>query len=114
MQQFRGIEILHVIKRAVPPNQSSINEDVAPAELALKAHVLASSPAVLAEINNGESALEEIANAVNLTEAPEDAVCALVTGLIHYCEREGIDWTEDVMERARKQLDSDERESLEE
>ena len=37
---------------------------------------------------------------VHLTEAPEDAVCSLITDLLQYCEREKIDWTQDVMSRA--------------
>ena len=37
---------------------------------------------------------------VDLTEAPEDAVSSLVTDLLQYCEREKIDWTQEVMSRA--------------
>jgi hypothetical protein len=44
--------------------------------------------------------MREIADMVDLTEAPEDAVCSLVTDLLEYCEREKIDWTEEVMSRA--------------
>jgi hypothetical protein len=44
--------------------------------------------------------MHEIANMIDLTEAPEDAVCGLVTDLLTYCEREKIDWTQDVMSRA--------------
>jgi hypothetical protein len=38
---------------------------------------------------------------VDLTEAPEDAVCCLVIDLLHYCDREGIDFERDVLARAR-------------
>ena len=44
--------------------------------------------------------MREIADMIDLTEAPEDAVCSLVTDLLQYCEREKIDWTEEVMSRA--------------
>jgi|GEM_PF-5238102 len=81
-----------------------MKRDAAAAELALKAHVLASDPEVLAEMTDGDRTMEEIADAVNLTEAPEDAVCGLVIDLLQYCERENIDWTEDVMSRAREHL----------
>jgi hypothetical protein len=81
-----------------------MNKDIAAAELALKAHVLASDPEILAEMNDGEAAMQEIADTVNLTEAPEDAVCSLVIDLLQYCEREKIDWTQEVMARAREHL----------
>ena len=77
-----------------------MKRDAAAAELALKAHVLASDPEILAEMTDGDRAMEEIADAVNLTEAPEDAVCGLVIDLLQYCEQEKIDWTQDVMVRA--------------
>lgn len=93
-----------MVKRAVPQNRSSTNEDIAAAELALKAHVLASDPEILAEMTDGDSILQEMADTVNLTEAPEDAVCGLVIDLLQYCEREKIDWNEDVMSRAWKHL----------
>lgn len=44
--------------------------------------------------------IQEIAEAVDLTEAPEDAVCSLVIDLLQYCERDKIDWSDDVMSRA--------------
>ena len=44
---------------------------------------------------------------VDLTEAPEDAVCSLVIDLLQYCEREKIDWTQDVMLRAWEHFRSD-------
>jgi hypothetical protein len=48
--------------------------------------------------------MPEIAESVDLTEAPEDAVCNLVIDLMQYCEREKIDWTEDVISRATEQF----------
>jgi predicted glycosyltransferase len=75
-------------------------ESAAAAELALKAHALASDPEILTEITEPFGMMQEIAHAVNLTEAPEDAVCSLVMDLLEYCEREKIDWTDDVMSRA--------------
>jgi len=81
-----------------------MNEDIAAAELALKAHVLAFDPEILAEMTDGDRTMREIADAVDLTEAPEDAVCSLVIDLMQYCEREKIDWTQDVMARAREHL----------
>ncbi len=81
-----------------------MKRDAAAAELALKAHVLASDPEILAEMTDGDRAMEEIADAVNLTEAPEDAICGLVIDLLQYCEREKIDWNEDVMSRAWEHL----------
>ena len=79
---------------------SKNKEGAAAAELALKAHVLASNPEILAEMTDGDRMMQEIADVVDLTEAPEDAVCSLVIDLLQYCEREKIDWTEDVMSRA--------------
>jgi hypothetical protein len=96
-----------MIKRVVPRNQSPTKEDIAAAELALKAHVLASDPEMLAHMTDGGRVMEEIADLVNLTEMPEDAVCSLVTDLLQYCEREKIDWTQDVMSRAREHLRRD-------
>jgi hypothetical protein len=93
-----------VIKRAVPRNQFIKNEAAAAAELALKAHVLAFDPEILAEMTDGVRTMQEIADAVDLTEAPEDAVCSLVIDLMQYCEREKIDWTQDVMSRAQEHL----------
>lgn len=74
------------------------------AELALKAHVLASDPEILSEMTEGDRMMQEIADTVDLTEAPEDAVCSLVTDLLKYCEREKIDWTHEVMSRAWEHL----------
>src|SRR6266550_7820453 len=58
---------------------SSNKEGAAAAELALKAHVLRSSPEILAQMTEGDKAMRDVANMVDLTEAPEDAVCSLVT-----------------------------------
>lgn len=93
-----------MIKKAVPPNQFIKNEAAAAAELALKAYVIAFDPEMLAELSDAERTMQEITDAVELTEAPEDAVCSLVMDLMQYCEREKIDWTEDVMLRARERL----------
>jgi hypothetical protein len=54
-----------VVKKDVPPKRSSIRRDVAAAELALKVHVLASDPEMLAEMTDGGAAMREIAEAVN-------------------------------------------------
>ena len=104
MKQFRGVEIVRVIKKAVPPSQFIKNEAAAAAELALKAHVLAFDPEMIAEMTDGNRTMQEIADAVDLTEAPEDAVCSLVIDLMQYCERENIAWTQDVMMRAKEYL----------
>jgi hypothetical protein len=104
MLQFRSIESADMVKRAVPPKRSSMKEGVAAAELALKAHVLGSNSEILAEMREGDRMLQEIAAMVDLTEAPEDAVCSLVTDLLQYCEREKIDWTQEVMSRAWEHL----------
>lgn len=93
-----------MIKKAVPRNQFAKNEAAAAAELALKAHVLAFDPEMIAEMTDGDRTMREIADAVDLTEAPEDAVCSLVIDLMRYCEREKIDWNEDVMARARNYI----------
>ena len=55
---------------------------------------------ILAEVPGANRTLQELTGLVDLTEAPEDAVCSLVMDLMQYCEREKIDWTEDVMSRA--------------
>jgi hypothetical protein len=91
-----------MLKKGVFPKPSSTNEEIAAAELALKAHVLASDPQILSQIPDGERMMQEIANSVELTEAPADAVCSLVIDLLQYCEREKIDWSEEVMSRARE------------
>lgn len=81
-------------------NSLRANEGAADAELALKAYVLLSNPELLAEVSDGDKMKQEIADSVDLTEAPEDVVCSLVIDLMQYCEREKIDWTQDVMSRA--------------
>jgi hypothetical protein len=76
------------------------NQAAAAAVLALKAHVLASNPRILAETDKGSESLRAVEGSVSLTEAPEDAVCSLVIDLMGYCEQEEIDWTQDIMVRA--------------
>ena len=66
--------------------------------------VLASDAEILAEMTDGHRTMQEIADTVSLTEAPEDAVASLVIDLLQYCEREKIDWTQEVMSRAREHL----------
>ncbi len=88
-------------------NSLRAKEGVADAELALKAYVLLSNPELLAEVSDGDKMKQEIAGSVDLTEAPEDAVCSLVIDLMQYCEREKIDWTQDVMLRARNYIRSE-------
>jgi hypothetical protein len=81
--------------------KNSRNQKGTPAaELALKAHVLRSNPEILAELTEGDRMMREMTDRVDLTEAPEDAVCSLVIDLLQYCEREKIDWTQEVMSRA--------------
>jgi hypothetical protein len=87
---------------------SSKGEDGASAaELALKAHALVSDPEILAEMTEGDRMMQEIVATVDLTEAPEDAVCSLVVDLLQYCKREKIDWAQDVISRAWKHFHSD-------
>jgi hypothetical protein len=86
-----------------------INEEAATAEVALKAHVFQSSPEIRADVSEGDKIMREIADSIDLTEAPEDAVCNLVIGLLHYCDREKIDWTHEVMSRAWEQFEVQKR-----
>ena len=72
-------------------------EGAAAAEFTLKAYTIGSDPA---DFGVEPTAIQQIAESVDLTEAPEDAVCSLVIDLMHYCEREKIDWTGDVATRA--------------
>ena len=81
--------------------------DIAAAELALKAHVLASTPGTVAELTERDGPIQKIRDMVDLTEAPEDAVCSLVIDLLRYCEREKIDWTHDIMRRSRERFRSE-------
>jgi hypothetical protein len=83
-----------------PMKNSRNTKEAAAAELALKAHVLRSNPEILAELTEGDRIMREMRDRVDLTEAPEDAVCSLVIDLLQYCEREKIDWTQEVMSRA--------------
>lgn len=76
-------------------------EGAAAAEFTLKAYTIESDPA---EFGVEPIAIQQIAESVDLTEAPEDAVCSLVIDLMHYCEREEIDWTQDVLSRARQRF----------
>ena len=117
-EQFRSLRNRHMLKITMPKSAlatktshsqisskkgGSVKEEedgAAAAELALKAHVLASNSEILAEMTDGDRMMQEIVEMVDLTEAPEDAVCSLVIDLMHYCEREKIDWTQDVMSRA--------------
>jgi hypothetical protein len=82
-------------------------EGAAAAELALKAHALESDSEILAEMTDGDRMMREMADTIDLTEAPEDAVASLVIDLLHYCEREKIDWNHEVMARARKHFRSE-------
>jgi hypothetical protein len=85
-----------------------VNEDeqTAAAELALKAYVMASDPEILAEMTEGDRIIREVGDMVDLTEGREDAVCSLVIDLLQYCEREKIDWDQEVMSRAWEHLRS--------
>ena len=87
-------------------------EEIAAAELALKAYVLRSDPEILADMTDGDGIMQEIENMIDLTEAPEDVVASLVIDLLQYCEREKIDWTQDVMSRARGHLRSERPDEL--
>jgi hypothetical protein len=49
--------------------------------------------------------MRRIADSVDLTESPEDAACSLVIDLMHYCNREKIDWNDDVLSRARHRFE---------
>jgi hypothetical protein len=79
----------------------------AAAELALKAHVLITTPELFSDPRDRELMLKQIDEAVDMTESPEDAVCSLVMDLLNYCQREKIDWTNDVVARARERLQED-------
>lgn len=87
-----------------PMKNSRNQKGAAAAELALKAHVLRSNPQILAEVTEGDRLMREMTDSVDLTEAPEDAVCSLIIDLLQYCEREKIDWTQEVMSRAWERL----------
>ena len=93
---------------------SRSKEGVAAAELALKAHALGSHSEILAEMTEGDRMMREIADMIDLTEAPEDAVCSLVTDLLQYCEQEKIDWTQEVMSRAWEHFRSERTHEIQE
>ncbi len=76
-------------------------ESVEAAEFALKAYSIESDPV---EFGVAHGTMRQIAESVDLTKAPEDAVCSLVIDLMHYCEREKIDWTHHVLSRARERF----------
>ncbi len=84
-------------------------EDAAAAELALKAYTLR-DPEVLHQLADGDRIMHRIAESVDLTEAPEDAMCSLVIDLMHYCDREKIEWSGEVVSRARERYESERRE----
>ena len=90
-----------------PMKNSRSQKGAAAAELALKAHVLRSNPEILAEVTEGDMMMREMTDRVDMTEAPEDAVCSLVIDLLQYCEREKIDWTQEVMSRAWERFRSE-------
>lgn len=73
-------------------------DEAAAAEFALKAHAFC-DPAVATQVSDSETILRQLCEAVDLTEAPEDAVCSLVLDLMDYCAREKIDWDADVLSR---------------
>jgi len=110
--QFRSLLNRRMLDISMPKSSRATNtfyasvnsQDIEAAEQALKAHILASDREILAEMTDGDGIMREIANTVDLTEAPEDAVCGLIIDLLQYCEREKIDWTQDVMSRAREHL----------
>ncbi len=83
------------------------NRNAAAAELALKSYIAESTPEILAQIPAGGKLMQELRAAVNLTEAPEDAVCSLVVDLMHYWQRERIEWAEDIVRRARRRFQSE-------
>lgn len=88
---------------------NSLDRGAEAGELVLKAHVLWSNPGIRKEMTDEALVRKEIASAINLIEAPEDAVCSLVMDLLSYCEREKIDWAEDVMARAEERFGRDQR-----
>jgi hypothetical protein len=80
------------------------NERAAAAEFALKACSLESHAA---DFGVERASVLRLADEVTLTEAPEDAVCSLVIDLMNYCQREQIDWENDVLGRAYERLDAE-------
>ncbi len=93
--------------------RTEINLDRATAaELALKAHILVKNPELGEETIEGAGLLQEITGSISLTEAPEDAVCTLVLDLMHYCEREQIDWAQEIISRASKRFGAEQAERI--
>lgn len=76
-------------------------EGAAAAAVALKAYSL---EAESAEFGLEPLAIQRLVEPVDLTEAPEDAVCSLVVDLMHFCQREKIDWMHDVVLPAGKRF----------
>lgn len=74
------------------------------AEFALKAHIVFTNPELAPDMSESVEQVQQIAESVDLTEAPEDAICSLAVDLMHYCEREKIDWAEEVIARASKRF----------
>jgi hypothetical protein len=79
----------------------------AAAEFALKSYIAEATPETLNDLSDGPKLLRKLREAVDLTEAPEDAACSLVVDLMHYCEREKIDWSKEVLSRARERFAAD-------
>ena len=84
-------------------------EGAAAAELTLKAYTLC-DPEMVHHFTGGDRLIRRIANSIDLTEAAEDAACSLVIDLMHYCDREKIDWNNDVLSRARDRFESGRKE----
>jgi hypothetical protein len=78
------------------------------AEFALKAYSLEFTPECVSKLGKLR---QQVADSVDLTEAPEDAVCSLVIDLMHYCNREKIDWTNDIVLRAGVRFQTERTES---
>jgi hypothetical protein len=87
------------------------NNNAAAAEFALKSYIADGTPEILADILAGPKPMQEVRHAVDLTEAPDEAVCSLVVDLMHYCHRERIDWPNDVLLRARARFSTERRPS---
>ncbi len=82
----------------------------AAAEVSLKAYTFC-DPAMLADLPGGERMMQQMAASIDLTEAPEDAVCSLVIDLMHYCEREKIDWDQDIISVTQSRFNTERRAS---
>jgi len=64
-------------------SNSSNQEGAAAAEVALKAHVLACEPEILAEMAGGARMMRQMTDMVNLTEAPEGEAVPIPVGRSH-------------------------------